>query len=254
MNKFLPILGVMWSVFLFSACKRTLVSGSSAPTKISKVSVVNLDFDYLSAKGRMQFEDDGDKISTGITIRMKKDSIIWISVVPGLGIEAARIRLTPDSVALINRLERTYFADQMQALRTRFNVDLSFEMVQALLVGNYIPGQDGNEKLLDAAPWQHTRQTLGAAVLDQYISTDSYKLKKLQISDPPSPNTITVDYSDFENLENTPVAKSTLIVANTVKEDNKPRKMVASINLNRVEIDGKDLNFPFSIPADYRRK
>lgn len=257
MNKFRLIRWVgqwaIWSVFLLSACNRS-VSGSAAPKKLNKVSVANLDFRNLSAKGRMQFENDGDKITTGITIRLQKDSIIWISVVPGLGIEAARIRLTPDSVALINRLERTYFADQVQGLKTRFNVDLTFEMVQALLVGNYIPGESNNEKLLDEDPWQHTRQMVGAAVLDQYISTDTYKLQKLQISDPRSPNTITVNYSDFENIGAIPVANSALIVANTVKEDNKPRKMVAAINFNRVEIDGKDLNFPFSIPADYRRK
>ncbi|CAA9275957.1 MAG: hypothetical protein AVDCRST_MAG95-3027 [uncultured Adhaeribacter sp.] len=256
MNKPLPILLAIWLVLLFSACKRNSVPGSSAgPRKINKVNVANLDFNYFSAKGRMQFENNGEKIGTGITLRMKKDSVIWISVVPGLGIEVARLRLTPDSVMMINRLEKTYFADNVQALKDRFNVDLTFNMVQALLVGNYVPGQKNNEKLLAADPLQHTQQSLGAALLDQYISTDSFKLKKLQISDPSTPsNTITVDYTDFETIaNNVSLAKSTLIVANTVKE-NKTSKMVASINLNKVEVNEKSLDFPFFIPADYRRK
>ncbi len=50
-----------------------------------------------------------------------------------------------------------------------------------------------------------------------------------------------------------PVAKSTLVVANTVKED-KTKKMVASINFNKIEINSNDLAFPFAIPDDYRRK
>jgi len=50
-----------------------------------------------------------------------------------------------------------------------------------------------------------------------------------------------------------PVAKSTLVVANTVKE-NQTKKMIASINYNKVEINSSDLAFPFAIPGDYRRK
>ncbi|PSR56318.1 DUF4292 domain-containing protein [Adhaeribacter arboris] len=253
MNKRLHILYAICLVVWFSACKRNSISSSSAPEKLNKVNVINLDYTYFSAKGRMQFENEGEKINTGITIRMKKDTIIWISVVPALGIEVARLLITPDSVAFINRLEKTYFADNVEGLKNRFNVDLSFNMVQSLLVGNYVPGQNGNEKLIDEAPIQHTRQNLGAAILDQFISTETYKLKKLQISDPESPNTITVDYSDFENVGDKPVAKSTLIVTNTIKE-NQAKKMVASINLNKVDIDSKDLNFPFAIPPDYRRK
>jgi hypothetical protein len=253
MNKPLPILLAIWLVLLFSACKRTSVTGSPGVRKLNKVNVANLDFNYFSAKGRMQFENNGEKIGTGITLRMKKDSVIWISVVPALGIEVARLRLTPDSVAMINRLEKTYFADDVRVLKERFNVDLTFNMVQSLLIGNYVPGQNGNEKLLASDPLQHTQQNLGTALLDQYISTDSFKLKKLQISDPNTPNTITVDYSDFEEVARQPFAKSTLVVANTVKE-NKTSKMIASINLNKVEVNEKSLDFPFSIPADYRRK
>ncbi len=253
MNKPLHILYAICLVVWFSACKRNNITGSAAPEKINKINVINLDYNNLSAKGRMQYENDGEKINTGITIRMKKDSIIWISVVPALGIEVARVRITPDSVALINRLEKTYFADNLQALKTRFNVDLTFNMVQALLIGNYVPGEKGNEKLLDKEPIQHTQQNLGAAILDQFISTESFKLKKLQISDPESANTITVDYSDFENVGDKPLAKSTLVVANTVKE-NQIKKMVASINYNKVEVNSNNLAFPFSIPNDYRRK
>lgn len=253
MNKPLHILYAICLVFLFSACKRNATTRSAAPEKLNTINVVNLDFDTFSAKGRMQFENDGDQINTGLTIRMKKDSIIWISVVPALGIEVARVRITPDSVAMINRLERTYFAENVQGLKSRFNVDLTFNMVQALLLGNYVPGQEGNEKVIAKTPLQHTRQNLGAAILDQFISTEIFKLKKLQISDPESPNIITVDYSDFENVGDKPLAKSTLVVANTVK-DNQTKKMIASINLNKVEVNSKDLAFPFTVPADYRRK
>lgn len=253
MNKPLHILYAICLIFLFSACKRNAISHTSAPEKLNKVNVVNLDFTTFSAKGRMQFENNGEQLNTGLTIRMKKDSVIWISIIPALGIEVARVRITPDSVAMINRLERTYFADNVQSLKSRFNIDLTFNMVQALLVGNYVPGQDGNEKVMAAEPVQHTRQNLGAAVLDQFISTESYKLKKLQISDPESPNAITVDYSDFENLGTKPLAKSILVVANTVK-DNQTKKMIASININKVEVDTKDLAFPFAIPAGYRPK
>ena len=34
-----------------------------------------------------------------LNVRMARDSVIWMSISPALGVEAARVLLTPDSVS-----------------------------------------------------------------------------------------------------------------------------------------------------------
>jgi hypothetical protein len=67
---------------------------------------------------------------------MIHDSVIWISVSPGLGIEAVRLYITPDSVFFMNRINNEYATTTFSFFNTRYQVDLDFNMLQSLLTGN----------------------------------------------------------------------------------------------------------------------
>ena len=41
-----------------------------------------------------------------LNVRVARDSVIWMSISPALGVEAARILLTPDSVQVLSKLQR----------------------------------------------------------------------------------------------------------------------------------------------------
>ena len=86
-------------------------------------------------KGQAQLNDKTYPISA--QLRIRQDSVIWISVFAVLGIEAARIHLTPDSVKLINRLNSTYFTGEVKELTKRYNLHLSFYEIQNVLLGKH---------------------------------------------------------------------------------------------------------------------
>ena len=54
-----------------------------------------------------------------------------------LGLEAARIYLTPDSLKLINRLNSTYFLGDVKEFIKRYNFHLSFHEIQNFLLGKH---------------------------------------------------------------------------------------------------------------------
>ena len=66
----------------------------------------------------------------------RKDSAIWISVTPVLGIEVARLLVTNDSVKMMNRLNSTYFTGNFKLINKLFNADIDYDMFQSFLVGN----------------------------------------------------------------------------------------------------------------------
>ncbi|MGV3505002.1 MAG: DUF4292 domain-containing protein [Adhaeribacter sp.] len=243
-------------IFLFSACKKESVPASSAalPENIHNITVRNLDFQSFSARGRMQLEEeDGSKVASNLSLRILKDSIIWASVVPALGIEVARLRITPDSVMLVNRLNKTYFAGDYSLIREKFKVDVTFDMVQAILLGNYLPGNPGEEKVMTEPPLQRVRREQASLLIDQFLDLTDFKLKKLSIKDQQTNNALDVQYSGFENVEGHSFARNARIV---VQQPNgsTSKGAIADLEYSRITLNEAGLTFPFSIPEAYTRK
>ena len=59
-------------------------------------------FEHLNAKINAEAIIDSSENSFSVTLRMRKDSIIWMSI-SKLGIEGARLMITKDSVKFMNR-------------------------------------------------------------------------------------------------------------------------------------------------------
>lgn len=71
------------------------------------------------------------------SIRMAKDSAIWISISPALGVEVARILMEPDSVRFLSKIpgNRFHFAGNYSKLSEWAETDLSFSDIQDILTG-----------------------------------------------------------------------------------------------------------------------
>jgi hypothetical protein len=243
-------------LFLFSACKKhsVPVSSTAAPERTDKISARNLEFQSFSARGRMHLEEgDGSKLSSNLSLRIRKDSLIWASVVPALGIEVARLRITPDSVHLVNRLNKTFFAGDYSLIREKFKVDVTFAMVQALLLGNYLPGEAGQDKVMTEPPLQHIRREQASMLIDQFLDLTDLKLKKLSIRDQQTNNALNVDYSAFESVEGNTFPRSARIL---VQQNNgaETKGTNAALEYSKISINEPGLTFPFSIPQGYTRK
>jgi hypothetical protein len=246
MNK--QLLLCLLGMLLFSACKKeTIPSAATAITEtVGNVSVQNLEFTYLNARGQLKLEDKGETTSSGYALRMKKDSIIWVSVLPGLGIEAARFKMTQDSVYVMNRIHKEYTATTYDFLSKRFNVYLDFQVVQAILLGNY--QANGSEKATAQGQLQHVQQLRENLLFDYFINGQNLKLQQLNVKDQDTGNTITVQYTAFQPLGTVPFAHSMMaqvLQAGQVSD--------FSLNHSKVVVSDDVLEFPFSIPSGYTR-
>ncbi|MDQ3100035.1 MAG: DUF4292 domain-containing protein, partial [Bacteroidota bacterium] len=87
---------------------------------------------------------DGDR-NFKAQIKSVPDSAAWVSVVPALGIEVARILLTPDSMKIIDKLHDKYFIGDHAKAQEKFGLQPGLDLLQAALAGKPI-GLDPNEK------------------------------------------------------------------------------------------------------------
>lgn len=236
------------SVLLLAGCKKETLpaTASESAETIGRVTVNNLDFNYLNSKAQITFNDKNDNLTSGISLRMKKDSVIWISVQPGLGIEAARMMLTQDSVFMINRLQKEYAATDYRFLRSKLNVDVTFDVVQSILLGNY--QSQGAEKVMAAENMQHIQQNRQNLLFDYFINLSNSKLKQLNVQDNSTGNSITVKYNTFNNVGTVPFAHD--LAAQVLQ---KGEVTDFTLKHSRISVTDTTLDFPFSIPKDYKR-
>jgi len=75
-----------------------------------------------------------DKLSG--QLRIRRDSIIWLSVTATMGVEAVRAKVSNDSIWVINRLDKTYLAEPIDALSALIGMPLSLPVIQSLLLDN----------------------------------------------------------------------------------------------------------------------
>lgn len=235
-------------LFMLAGCKKEAVPTTASTTteNIGTVAVQNFDFNYLSSKGQITLKDNNDNLSSGVSIRMKKDSVIWVSVQPGLGIEAARMMLTQDSVFMINRLQKEYVAADYSFLRNKLQVDVSFDLLQAILLGNY--QAQGTEKTMTEGDLQHVQQQRQHLSFDYFIGRLNSKLQQLQVKDTYTGNTITVKYNDFNDVGQ--VAFAHALAAQVLQ---KGQVSDFTLSHSRLAVSDAKLSFPFSVPTDYKR-
>jgi hypothetical protein len=103
-------------------------------------------YNWLGMKLDAELMTLGETQSFKANIRLKKDSVIWVSITPALGIEVFRVLITPDSVKYISKIpdNKYYYSGDFSAITELMKVDIDFAMLQDLLIGNAI-GLDKEE-------------------------------------------------------------------------------------------------------------
>lgn len=128
------------SLFL-SSCKssKELSSGKSkfpVDSLLNELDKGRPQYDWFSGKARVNYEDKSISKSFTATIRMRRDSIIWISITTMLGVEAARLLIREDSVFMIDRLNKQYKEAPLSYLEEYVSFPFSISLLQNILTGD----------------------------------------------------------------------------------------------------------------------
>lgn len=227
---------------------------TSTPVRSGKeaaVKAVDFDSPYLTAKGKVQATIKGDEKSATINVRVRRDSAIWLSA-GLLGFEGVRALLTPDSVRVINRLDKTYFAGGYDYLTKLLNVPVSFAQAQALLLGNYQSAPAGAALTLGTGPGggQKVAFPLNGVLVEQLLQATGGRVEKLTLTETGTDRQLTADYADFQAVDG---AKVPFAHSLTVDAKQGSAGTRASLKYSKVSAGREELSFPFERPKGYQR-
>lgn len=208
-----------------------------------------IDCNTFAAKLKVHYEgSDGKDYEFNAFIRLQKDKIIWISINALLGIEAFRAVITPDSVKVLNKLDKVVQLRSVSYLQEISHLPFDFNTLQSIVLGNpiyldsnilYYRKVDQSISLLSVGPVFRNYLTLNNDL--------SIKHSILDDVDPLQARSCDISYGQYEKADTIIFSAYRKI---TVAE--KGRLDVEMI-FNKYSFN-ENLNFPFTIPKNYKRK
>lgn len=208
----------------------------------------HIDYNTFSAKVKVDYRGgDGKNYDFNAFLRMRKDSVIWVSINAALGIEAFRILITPDSVKVLNKLDKVAQLRSMGYLKEITQLPFDFYSLQELIIGNpvYLDSNivsfrkdDENISLMSMGKlFKHY-----ITVSNDYLITGS----KLDDAEVGRSRTAVLSYGDYESRDNVRFATRRRI---SLAEQ---QRLEVALEFKQFNFN-ESLNYPFSIPKNYRR-
>jgi len=209
-----------------------------------------IEFETFSAKINTDYQGgDGKKYDVNVFIRMKKDSLIWVSVNGALGIEGMRVLIERDSVRILNKLDKEYQVRSLEYLQDVAGLPLDLRTVQELIIGNPVfldtnivsySIEGNNISLLNEGRW--FRHLISINNNDHLVLHS-----KLDDVDILRSRTCFINYSDYET------DKGVKFSTNRSISVTEKTKLDIKLNFKQYAFN-ETLSYPFSVPKNYKRK
>lgn len=203
--------------------------------------------EWLDAKAKVTYSDEYGSQSASATIRIKKDSAIWI-VLKKFSIEGARVLITPDSVYVINRLNQEYAIKSFDALQKEYNLPVGFQGLQALLLGNPVFFSSKSEATVDSGQYLLTQKN-DHLIAKYWMDGEKMLLRAFLVDDfrnGRKMSVITTNYQLLEDKQNFSYFRSLNLSGSDLD------KMNVEIEFSKVEINIPQ-KMDFEIPERYER-
>jgi len=223
-------------------------SAKSVRATLDKIKGKKISFTSFSSKVKVEYSDDkNSRFDFNAFVRMKKDSAIWISIVAALNIEAFRVLITPDSIVIMDKINRTIQRKPLFYLQEITKVPFDYNTLEDLIVGNpvyldktIIAYADQGEKL--------SMSTIGKA-FKHYLTVNKTDLNllfsKLDDVDVTRSRTANLAYGEYI------VAGPWMFAGTRNISLSEKTKLDIKLDFKQVEFE-KPLGFPFSIPKNFK--
>lgn len=254
-------------ITIFISCRdnkitRKPLEGKNKEFLMSELLKNEVHFTTFSAKSAISVENNGTNNAFKSTIRIQKDSAIWVSITPLFGIELARVLLTRDSLKVINRINAEYFIGDYEYFYSKYDVALDFETIQSMLLGNKVDFEE-DEKLkfsIDNEKYylgnikkrkvergdKNLRRKESDEVVSLWLNPSTFKIEEMLISDLTASRFVRALFSDHQTYDSQMIPTKLTYFLNESAE-NKVSIEYTKISLNQA------ISFSFNIPSKYEQ-
>lgn len=246
---------VIFIVFLVLtiSCKSSKTSSAtitslSAKKIIKRNNEVKFDKESLKANLSIKYSGKAELPNLKASLRIVKDSIIWISV-SKFSIPLAKVIITQNQVQFYEKLSKTYFIGDFKLIREWIGVELDFSKVQNLFLGEPLLNLNKDKYEVDIQENEYILEPKKENPIYDilfWIDPGNFKLSREELKNPNKEQSLSIEYKDYINLENSLFPKGFLVRADDGENETK-----IEINYRNV-VFNTTLRFPFKIPNGYK--
>jgi hypothetical protein len=214
-----------------------------SPAMIRSGLVQNLiQYNSFSARAKVDFTSPtASQKGIAAYIRLQKDSAIWISVRPVLGIELVRLLITPDSVKMINFFNKTITLRSADSMQQLLHIPYGFQALQDLILGNPVSlPQTVDSIVVDTASSSIRFSSRRDDITTGYtVASGTYLLASYRMTESGGEGRSSSErFADYKTVQGRHFSGDRRIIVRS------PRETMLDIRFTRPEFD-QPLDFPF---------
>jgi hypothetical protein len=253
-NKKLINVGLsVWLFFGLFGCKTRLKPDEKGLNQTNQLEINQLNlsadsiltpFTTLAFSGKVEVTEDEEKSTYQYKLHFYRDSLIWCSI-SLLGIEGIRIKMTKDSLWLVDRLNKQYLKGNISLLRPKIGLALTIRQLQQLFLGElpaaktpYNIAQQESQSIVV------NNQSLGQSITC-VLSKPHLRLKLLNASDERDSTQTQIEFAAYQKVED-------VLIPNQLKtQTNKGGDRRVTLKHLQIKRNPETLSFNFNIPSGY---
>lgn len=247
------------AVFLFcltmltlsvSSCKskKKLVNAEEPAKDMALVAWENalandLEVAELSLSGDLTANINGDNQSSAFNFRIQRGKQIWLVLRPMLGIEAFRLLITPDSLKMVDRINKQYYEKPFSYLNQLAGTQIDYQTLENLLLNNLSHLRAGKTEVAKGTAYDFI-VTMGNMRYSIDLQSDIPK-SKVVLAESGDKN-VRIEYQLPGLVDNLWAPASLKAILNGNENNG------ISLNFTKFAVENGQ-TYPYSIPKNYSR-
>lgn len=204
---------------------------------------------FTTMAGRIQVAyDDGSKSqSVTVSLRMKKDEVIWIKA-SILGITIAKALITPEKVQYYETISNTYFDGDFTLISDWLGASMDFNKAQAILLGQSIFPLDQSDYKVSITRNRYKVQPKRQPdnfIHSLFLSPVNFKVESGSLSQPKDDRLLSIKYGPYRTVDGNEFPSDIQIDATEGDE-----KTQISVTYKNIDLNAP-VRFPFDIPSGF---
>lgn len=250
MHKTLAIPAFLIALFAIQSCHRKVVP--TLPEAPKTIDIEEIDFGYLHGKARMVFKDEKKERDLKANIRIRKDSVIWMTF-SVIGVQGGKALINKDSITIVSTVDKEYYVFDYAELSQRFNFKIDYSIIEAAMMGNLIRPKQADDEIGKEAEFDKLYQRVGSVGVKNLINPITRKIERVEMIEPSTNNSLKLEYGNFQPLNDKFFPYNGLVNI-FYKTANGTFNNTITFEYTKVEVGDKELKFPFNIPKRYDRR
>ena len=244
---------ILLLLFFLAGCSTKKKIVSDRPINDLEISEIiknskksELKFQNLRNRVKVEFNDGRSTQTVSLSLRALNQEIIWISA--SMIVPIAKILLSNERIIFYEKFQKTYINQEIDIIMNALGIKNPVKSFQNLLLGKSIFDINRGSWERVENPNYYVLKSSKGIQTSLFINPKTFLLDQQRIFIPMLSSLITIDYSNYKNIEDK-------IVPNNVLISYMRGTKIIKINLEYSQFDfPNNLTFPMEIPTDYKIK